>query len=157
MFTNAWPMIQTMTALTTIFANGSVLARMMRTNDDREHDEQQQHDDGAEQPELLADDGEDEVVVGFGQPGPLGLRVAEADAEDAAGGERPPAVHRLPAGPWSSCRSSAAAQPGHDAVLSRARPNANIKPPTAITTTGIASIRSRTPAKNSAPKHDRRP
>ena len=54
----------------------------------------------ADEPELLADDREDVVVVGLGQPRPLRLRVAEADAEHAAGGERPHAVHGCQQTSW---------------------------------------------------------
>ena len=51
-----------------------------------------EHRDSSDQPELLADDGEDEVRVRLGQPLVLLHRVAEADAEDPARAER---VERL--------------------------------------------------------------
>ena len=46
--------------------------------------EEHHDDEGAEQPELLADDGEDEVGVGLGQVAPLLGALAEPDAEPAA-------------------------------------------------------------------------
>ena len=78
MFTKAWPMIQTMAALVASFANGSLDIRMMRTKQIASTTNSSEHEDRAEQAELLADDREDEVVVGLGQPRPLGRRVAEA-------------------------------------------------------------------------------
>ena len=54
---------------------------------DAEHaegDEQRDDQEGADQTELLADDGEDEVGVGVGQEAPLGAARAQADADQPA-------------------------------------------------------------------------
>ena len=53
----------------------------------RKEQERPEHSDGSDQSELLADDGEDEVGVGLGQPLVLLDRVAEPDAEDPARAE----------------------------------------------------------------------
>ena len=94
--THAWPTTQTSTAAVTALANGCAL-RAAPVAGDREHDEEADHDDRADEAELLADDREDEVVVGRGQPRPLRRRVAEPHAEDPAVRERERAVLDLPA------------------------------------------------------------
>ena len=62
-----------------------------------QHGEEREDHQRARQAELLADDGEDEVVVGLGEPLPLLLGGAEPDAPPAAVGEGVHAVHRLAA------------------------------------------------------------
>ena len=62
-----------------------------------QHREECEDHERARQAELLADDGEDEVVVGLREPLPLLLRGAEPDAPPAAVGERIHAVDRLTA------------------------------------------------------------
>ena len=54
--------------------------------------EQRQHRERADEAQLLADDREDEVVVGVGQVAPLGAALPQPDAEQPAVGER---VERL--------------------------------------------------------------
>ena len=56
-----------------------VVRSTIRKQAEREHGEQRQHDQRAGQPELLADDREDEVVVRLGQPRPLLPAGAEAE------------------------------------------------------------------------------
>src|SRR5699024_9277254 len=58
--------------------------------------EDEDDDEAADQAELFADDGEDEVVVGLGQPGPLLPAGAESDPEPAAGGQGEQSVVGLP-------------------------------------------------------------
>ena len=57
--------------------------------------EQREHDEAADDAELLGDQREDEVVVRVGQPAPLEVALAEPDAEPAAVGDRVPALQRL--------------------------------------------------------------
>ena len=61
-------------------------------------EEQRDHQQGADQAELLAEHGEDEVGVRLGQVAPLLLAGADALAEPAAGRQRVEPVGRLPAG-----------------------------------------------------------
>ena len=86
---------------------------------DRQQDEQAEHQDRADQAELFADDREDEVVVGLGNPRPFAGRVAEPDPEDAAVGERLPAVRDLVAIGLREIGVRAAAEPGRDAAGAR--------------------------------------
>src|SRR5699024_1339212 len=60
-------------------------------------DNEEEHDYRSDESELFANNREDVIVVGLGQPRPLCLRVAKPDAEDSASRESPGAVHRLPA------------------------------------------------------------
>ena len=60
--------------------------------------EEREHQQGADQAELLAEHGEDEVGVGLGQGAPLLLAGRDALAEDAAARHREQPVRRLPAG-----------------------------------------------------------
>ena len=61
-------------------------------------EEEPDHQQRADQPELLAEHGEDEVGVGLGKVAPLLLAGADALAEPAAAGEREETVGGLPAG-----------------------------------------------------------
>ncbi len=60
--------------------------------------EQRQDREGADQAELLPEDGEHEVAVGVGQVVPLLATVAEADAEPSARAERDQSLTQLPPG-----------------------------------------------------------
>src|SRR5919201_5440918 len=64
----------------------------------REEEERGEHCRRAGEPGLLADDREDEVRMRLGQPQELLHRVAEANAEKAAGAERVERLGRLKAG-----------------------------------------------------------
>jgi hypothetical protein len=59
---------------------------------------QDQDDDGAHQAEFLADDGEDEVVVGFWDPAVLLPALSQPYPEPSAGGEPVKAVGCLVVG-----------------------------------------------------------
>ena len=60
--------------------------------------EQAQHDERADQPELLADQREDEIGVRLGQEEHLLLALPEPDAAEAAGAEGDERLHELKAG-----------------------------------------------------------
>ncbi len=60
-----------------------------------EHAEEQQHDQAADDAQLLGDDGEDEVVVRVGHDAPFEVALAEPDAEPATVGQRPQAPQVL--------------------------------------------------------------
>ena len=66
--------------------------------EDAERDEQPDHEEAPDEPELLADDGEDEVGVRVGQEVPLRPAGAEADAGQAAAPERDERLRDLVAG-----------------------------------------------------------
>ncbi len=65
---------------------------------DRQAEVGQQHHQRAHEPELLAEDGEDEVVLGLRDVAPLLSGLAEARAPPAAGGQGVHPVRRLEAG-----------------------------------------------------------
>ena len=95
MLMSAWPTIHTV-----MRARDDADERVVGLADDvegadGEQREQREHHGAADQAELLADDREDVVVRRGGQPVVLLLRVAQAQAEDAAAGESPDAVQRL--------------------------------------------------------------
>ena len=119
MFTSAWPSTQASTPPVAILTNSVVGA-----HDHPEEPEAEQaansseHAERAGQPELLADDREDEVVVRLRQPGPLLPAGAEPDPPPAAGGQRPQPVRGLPAG---ALVVAVAADPGVDPVHPVAR------------------------------------
>src|SRR5690606_40492215 len=66
---------------------------------DGERDKHHDHEQRADQSELFTDDRENVVIIRRRQPRPLRLRAAEAHSEEAASGERPETVKRLPAEP----------------------------------------------------------
>ena len=94
MLISAWPSIQAMTP-----AGREADERVVGASDEPDSRrtpstrEQAEHGERADQPELLADDREDEVVVRLGQPAPLLPAGAEADAPPAAVGQGVEAVH----------------------------------------------------------------
>ena len=158
---NAWPMIHTSTAAVAACDEG----RAGRAEHAGERDREQRrrapmHHDRADEAELLADDREDEVVVGGGQPRPLRRRVAEADAEHAAVRERERAVLGLPAVVDASSSRVQSVEERHDAAHagSRSTTATMANSATAAEDTGRSSSRSRTPMRKSAPssmpRHD---
>ena len=64
---------------------------------DHQREEQADHEDAAHQPELLADDGEDEVGVRLGEEPPLGSALTEPDPEQPARGQADLGLQRLEA------------------------------------------------------------
>ena len=117
MFTSAWPTTHTMTAPVTILANGSFAPRRIRAKAIGHDHEQREHHDRTDEPELLADDREDEVVVGLGQPVPLRFRVAQPDAEQPAAGQCPGAVLHLPAQVGVVALGAAVVEPDIETLL----------------------------------------
>src|SRR6266513_900385 len=63
-----------------------------------EEEKSEHHESGADEARLLADDREDEVGVGFGQPAVLLYRVPDADPEESARGEAVDRLRRLESG-----------------------------------------------------------
>jgi hypothetical protein len=75
--------------------------RSCRAHDHSDHavaedGEDEDDDERADEAELFADDREDEVVVGLGQPGPFLTAGAQSHAEPASGGQGEQAVVGLP-------------------------------------------------------------
>ena len=112
-----------------------------------------EHQEAADQAELLADDGEDEVGVGLGQEAPLGPGVAEADAAEPTGRDPDLGLEDLaaPVAMWSSGSGTprgAAAEP-----LEREEPiAADATPATAI----AADLPDRGAGHEEHGQHDRR-
>ena len=98
MLTNAWTRIHAVTPVATSIPKRSGARNATRTPSRPEGDEQSDDGERAEQAELLADDGEDEVGVGLGEEAPLGPALAESGAEQAAVGDAGLALHGLEAG-----------------------------------------------------------
>ena len=81
MLMNAWMQIQAVIPAASSAPNVSGAPSEVRMPEVAEGEEQHDHEAGAEQPELLADDREDEVVRGVGQEQPAGQpALAEARA-----------------------------------------------------------------------------
>ena len=94
----AWPTIQAVTPAASSMPNRSGARRATRKPTRPNAGEQREHEDAADEPELLADDREDEVGVRVGQEHPLGATRAEPDAVDAAAAERDQRLGDLVAG-----------------------------------------------------------
>ena len=95
MFTMAWPMIQVITLDETMRANVSWVRVMTLKTAVASTVKSPRIKGGAGQPEFFAEDGEDEVVVGFRDPVPFLPALAESYPELAARGEGVLAVQRL--------------------------------------------------------------
>ncbi len=93
----AWPMSQAMMPAEATRTKRSWVRADEPVAGPGQHAEEDEDHERARQPELLADDGEDEVVVGLGKPLPLLLGRAETDAPPAAVGEGVEAVDGLAA------------------------------------------------------------
>ena len=114
MLTRACPRIHARTPAVAILTKMSSVREHDPEQPDGEQREQREDGERADEPELLADDREDEVVVRLGQPRPLLPALPQAEAPPAAGGQRPERVQRLPAGALRVAapgRSSARAGP----------------------------------------------
>ena len=89
MLTNAWTTNQAVMPDGQQHAEAVGGAQGGADAEDAERDEQADDHDGADQAELLADDGEDEVGVGVGQEAPLGPAGAEARRRSSPPEARP--------------------------------------------------------------------
>ena len=95
MLTSAWPMIQHRIAPVVICTNGSGCRRMIRIMANASSPNSAEHEQRADQAELLAEDREDEVVVGGRQVGPLLAALPQAEPAPAAARQPAAAVQRL--------------------------------------------------------------
>src|SRR5262249_43714612 len=89
MFTIAWPTIQTVAPAAARRMKVTSTRRAVRKAGEGDPAVEQGHTQRADQPEFLADDGEDEVGRVVGHPPPLQPAGAEAHAEPATRPDRP--------------------------------------------------------------------
>ncbi len=95
MLITAWPMIQAPMRSSGDLRKGFAVTAHDATDGNHNHREGDEHEQGADNAELLADDRVDEVVVGSGKVSPLLAAHAWAKAPQPARRERPRAVGRL--------------------------------------------------------------
>ena len=94
----AWPTIHVVTPAASSMPKRSGAVRATWNPTSAEPGEQPEHEQAADEAELLADDREDEVGVRVGEEHPLGPARAEPDAVDAAAAERDQRLRDLVAG-----------------------------------------------------------
>ena len=94
----AWPTIHAVTPVASSMPNAIGRAARDAEADEPEPGEQREHEQAADEAELLADDREDEVGVRVGQEQPLRAARAEADAVHATAAERDQRLRDLVAG-----------------------------------------------------------
>ena len=98
MLTSACPTTQAVIPVAIRVPNRSGARRAARMPRTAKAPNRREHEQGADQPQLLADDGEDEVGVGVGQEAPLGPAGAQADPRHVPGAERDQRLGDLVAG-----------------------------------------------------------